>query len=203
MTARGALVGTPYFMAPEQIRGEELDARTDIYSLGALHVSAAHRRAPVPGSTPVAVLTQHLTEPLDAPSERRPDLGIPPRSTADHRRRWPRRARTLPERRRAQRRRSRIAPHASQPRDRALPTGGAIGSRRATGPSPHRAKPLRREDSTTWERALKRAALDGAVALPLRSRAVAGRFAFIRHQTSAAPAWKSRPSRTTRAEQAN
>jgi serine/threonine protein kinase len=35
-TERSAIVGTPYFMAPEQIRGDEVDARTDIYSFGAL-----------------------------------------------------------------------------------------------------------------------------------------------------------------------
>jgi eukaryotic-like serine/threonine-protein kinase len=73
VTARGALVGTPFYMSPEQIRGEDLDARSDLYSLGALMYRVLTGDHPFTGSTPVAVLTQHLTEPLIPPSKRRPE----------------------------------------------------------------------------------------------------------------------------------
>jgi serine/threonine-protein kinase len=76
VTARGTLVGTPHYMSPEQIRAEPLDARSDIYSLGALLYRMLTGEHPFAGPTPMAVLTQHLTDPLISPSKRRPDLDI-------------------------------------------------------------------------------------------------------------------------------
>jgi serine/threonine protein kinase len=78
VTSQGAIVGTPYFMAPEQIRGEAVDARTDIYALGALMYRALTGHYPFNGPTPMAVFTKHLTEPPIAPLERAPEAGIPP-----------------------------------------------------------------------------------------------------------------------------
>ncbi len=77
-TERNAIVGTPYFMAPEQIRGEEVDARTDIYSFGALMFELLTGQHLYSGSTAVGVLTKHLTAEPDAPSMRAPKLAIPP-----------------------------------------------------------------------------------------------------------------------------
>jgi serine/threonine protein kinase len=77
-TERQAIVGTPYFMSPEQIRGEEVDARTDIYSLGALMFELLTGTHLYSGSTAVGVLTKHLTTEPDAPSMRAPKQGIPP-----------------------------------------------------------------------------------------------------------------------------
>jgi len=77
-TDKQAIVGTPYFMAPEQIRGEEVDARTDIYSLGALMFEVLTGQHLYESTTAVGVLTRHLTGEPDAPSMRAPKQGIPP-----------------------------------------------------------------------------------------------------------------------------
>ncbi|MDX2092816.1 MAG: serine/threonine-protein kinase [Kofleriaceae bacterium] len=77
-TDRQQIVGTPYFMAPEQIRGEEVDARTDIYSLGALMFEVLTATHLYTSTTAVGVLTKHLTGEPDAPSMRAPKMGIPP-----------------------------------------------------------------------------------------------------------------------------
>jgi eukaryotic-like serine/threonine-protein kinase len=77
-TERQAIVGTPYFMAPEQIRGDKVDGRTDIYSLGALMFELLTGQHLYSGATAVGVLTKHLTAEPDAPSMRAPAMGIPP-----------------------------------------------------------------------------------------------------------------------------
>ncbi|MFT3775120.1 MAG: serine/threonine-protein kinase [Minicystis sp.] len=77
VTSQGAIVGTPYFMAPEQIRGEPVDHRTDIYALGALMYRALTGHYPFNGPTPMSVFTKHLTEPPIPPALRAPELGIP------------------------------------------------------------------------------------------------------------------------------
>ena len=81
-TQRSQIVGTPYFMSPEQIRGEEVDARSDIYSFGALMFQVLTGQHLYTGTTAVGVLTKHLTADPDAPSMRVPKMGIPP--TVDH-----------------------------------------------------------------------------------------------------------------------
>ncbi len=78
VTARGSIVGTPYYMSPEQIRGEPLDGRSDLYSLGAMLYRVTTGEPPFRAPTPVGVLTRHLTDVLRLPSEARPDLAIPP-----------------------------------------------------------------------------------------------------------------------------
>jgi serine/threonine-protein kinase len=77
VTSQGAIVGTPYFMAPEQIRGEAVDHRTDIYALGALMYRALTGHYPFNGPTPMSVFTKHLTESPTPPSLRSPELAIP------------------------------------------------------------------------------------------------------------------------------
>ncbi|MCG8418976.1 MAG: serine/threonine protein kinase [Proteobacteria bacterium] len=76
VTDRGSVVGTPYYMSPEQIRGDEIDHRTDIYALGALMYRVITGEHAFNAKTPVGVLTQHLTAPLILPSERVPELDI-------------------------------------------------------------------------------------------------------------------------------
>jgi serine/threonine protein kinase len=57
-----AVYGTPNYMAPEQIRGERVDARCDVYSLAALIYKAITGVAPFSAETPAAVLEKHLHE---------------------------------------------------------------------------------------------------------------------------------------------
>ncbi len=72
------IVGTPYFMAPEQIRGDEVDARTDVYAMGALMYRLLTGQYVFTASTAVGVLTKHLTAEVEPPSARAPGLGIEP-----------------------------------------------------------------------------------------------------------------------------
>ncbi len=78
LTSAGAIVGTPYFMSPEQVRGDPVDARSDIYSLGALMYRALTGHYPFNGPTPMSVFTRHLTEVAVPPIDRSPELAIPP-----------------------------------------------------------------------------------------------------------------------------
>jgi eukaryotic-like serine/threonine-protein kinase len=70
VTGAGHIVGTPYYMAPEQIRGEDVDPRTDVYAIGAVLYRALTGKPPYWAPSPMGVLTKHLTEPLVPPSER-------------------------------------------------------------------------------------------------------------------------------------
>jgi len=77
MTRAGDLLGTPQYMAPEQIRGEKVDARTDVYALGAMLYEMVTGRLPFEGPSLMAILSKHLTELPVPPQVRRADLGIP------------------------------------------------------------------------------------------------------------------------------
>jgi serine/threonine-protein kinase len=78
MTQAGDMLGTPQYMAPEQIRGEAIDGRTDIYALGCMIYEMITARLPYEAPTIMAMLSKHLIEPVMPPSQRRPDLIIPP-----------------------------------------------------------------------------------------------------------------------------
>jgi eukaryotic-like serine/threonine-protein kinase len=61
----GKAYGTPYYISPEQIRGDvDIDFRADIYSLGATMYHLVTGRVPFEGETPSAVMHQHLKQPL-------------------------------------------------------------------------------------------------------------------------------------------
>jgi eukaryotic-like serine/threonine-protein kinase len=77
MTGQGDLLGTPQYMAPEQIRGEAIDGRTDIYALGCLLYEMVTGRLPHEAQTVLALLSKHLLEHPVPPSQRRPELGLP------------------------------------------------------------------------------------------------------------------------------
>jgi len=62
VVATDGVSGTPEFMSPEQALGKELDARSDIYGLGATAFYAFSGRLPFEGRTPTEVLAKHVTE---------------------------------------------------------------------------------------------------------------------------------------------
>ncbi|HYH66525.1 MAG TPA: protein kinase [Urbifossiella sp.] len=72
LTASGAIVGTPAYMAPEQARGAAVDARADLFSLGCVLYRAAAGRRPFPGNDTFAVLTALATTEPPAASEVNP-----------------------------------------------------------------------------------------------------------------------------------
>jgi serine/threonine protein kinase len=74
MTATGMLLGTPEYMAPEQIKGGNVDPRTDLYALGALTYHALTGRPPFTGETPIAVSLAQTTEQPIPPSKLRAGL---------------------------------------------------------------------------------------------------------------------------------
>jgi serine/threonine protein kinase len=78
MTQAGDMLGTPQYMAPEQIRAEQIDGRTDIYALGCMLYEMITARLPFEAPTIMALLSKHLIEHPPSPSQRRPDLGLPP-----------------------------------------------------------------------------------------------------------------------------
>lgn len=74
LTQAGVVMGTPYYMSPEQCRGESLDARSDVYSLGAMLYEMLTGAPPFTAQTLTGVVTKHLTEvPRPLPK----DLGVP------------------------------------------------------------------------------------------------------------------------------
>lgn len=73
-TATGMVFGTPEFMSPEQIRGEELDGRSDLYSLGIVLYHMLSGELPFTGDSVLEIATKHLVEPPVPLQERRADL---------------------------------------------------------------------------------------------------------------------------------
>jgi len=73
LTATGAILGTPHYMAPEQVRGKTVDARTDVYALGALSYHLVCGRPPFSGDNAIAIGFAHLSEPVIPPTQLRRD----------------------------------------------------------------------------------------------------------------------------------
>lgn len=70
------VMGTPLYMAPEQIRGGEVDGRADIYSLGILFFEMLTGQPPFSGNEAHVICQKHLYEPPPLPRLLRPDLRI-------------------------------------------------------------------------------------------------------------------------------
>ncbi len=68
LTAPGAIIGTPTFMAPEQALGLKVDGRADLYSLGAMLYLWVTGRTPFEGDDALALVSQHIHAPVSPPS---------------------------------------------------------------------------------------------------------------------------------------
>ncbi|PZR53174.1 Stk1 family PASTA domain-containing Ser/Thr kinase [Xylanimonas oleitrophica] len=69
MTQTHAVIGTAQYLSPEQARGEQVDARSDLYSTGCLLFELLTGRPPFVGDSPVAVAYQHVGQAPQRPSE--------------------------------------------------------------------------------------------------------------------------------------
>ncbi|MCI0339606.1 MAG: protein kinase [Planctomycetales bacterium] len=74
ITDHGEIVGSPFTMSPEQAAGLDVDARADVYSLGATLFQMLTGTRLYSGPSPVAVIARVLSDPLPDPLERRSDL---------------------------------------------------------------------------------------------------------------------------------
>jgi serine/threonine protein kinase len=74
VTQTAAVIGTAQYLSPEQARGETVDARSDVYSLGCVLYEVLTGEPPFVGDSPVAVAYQHVREDPVPPSERNPAL---------------------------------------------------------------------------------------------------------------------------------
>jgi serine/threonine protein kinase len=74
LTGTGVAIGTPEYMAPEQVTSKATDARADEYALGIVFYEMVTGRRPFEADTPMAVLFKHASEPMPRPSSLASDL---------------------------------------------------------------------------------------------------------------------------------
>ena len=76
-TASGTIMGSLYYMSPEQVRGERVDARSDLYSLGVTFYEVVSGRRPFEGASQYEILDGHLRQQPVPPTDVNPN--VPPR----------------------------------------------------------------------------------------------------------------------------
>jgi serine/threonine-protein kinase len=77
ITSPGIVCGTPEYMSPEQARGDELDARSDLYAVGVILYQLLTGRLPFEAESPTQVVLAHLTQQPQDPREVAPDRQLP------------------------------------------------------------------------------------------------------------------------------
>ena len=76
ITSEGSIVGTVFYLAPEQALGQEIDGRADLYALGVMLYELTTGHLPFSGDDPFSIITQHLHAAAVPPSRHRPDLPV-------------------------------------------------------------------------------------------------------------------------------
>jgi tetratricopeptide (TPR) repeat protein/predicted Ser/Thr protein kinase len=74
MTQTGAVIGTPFYMSPEQVKGDSVDQRSDIYAIGVILYQMAAGVVPFTGATPFEVMMKRVQRPAQPIGELNPDL---------------------------------------------------------------------------------------------------------------------------------
>jgi beta-lactam-binding protein with PASTA domain len=74
MTQTQSVIGTAQYLSPEQAQGQQVDARSDLYSTGCLLYELLTGRTPFVGDSPVSVAYQHVGQPPQPPSVHQPGL---------------------------------------------------------------------------------------------------------------------------------
>ena len=77
LTEDGMTLGTPLYMSPEQVRGADLDLRTDIYSFGVTCYHMLCGSPPFQGTQPMAIAIQHVNETPEPITDREPSIPEP------------------------------------------------------------------------------------------------------------------------------
>jgi serine/threonine protein kinase len=62
----GQVLGSPYYISPEQAQGQRVDVRTDLYSLGVMFYEMLTGQRPYNGRSAVAIMSQHTSSPVPA-----------------------------------------------------------------------------------------------------------------------------------------
>ena len=83
LTATGQVLGTVHYMSPEQVSGEAIDGRSDVYALGVVAFLAMTGRFPFDSETPSAILVSHVTRPAPRVADLAPDVPVAIASIVD------------------------------------------------------------------------------------------------------------------------